>query len=122
MNEKPQKIRLKRRERKFVTNFVNQGLENGKQAAILAGYSSSNASLQANRMLQRPTIQQEIHRILEEKGNPEDFVSDIIYEIGRNPNSTPEQKLKAAQLMMKIRGHEAPSKHMHVSKKLNLPE
>jgi phage terminase small subunit len=49
---------LSERELQFVIEYMKDG--NGTQAAIRAGYSSNGASVQAARMLQRPSIQAEL--------------------------------------------------------------
>lgn len=81
---------------------------NGRQSAILAGYSESNASQCGSRLLRRQRIIDEIKRLetsmLSETNVTRPMMEAFYVKLMRDKSSTIDQQLKAGDLLCKLMG------------------
>lgn len=99
--------KLSKQEALFAQNYVLT--RNGRQSAILAGYSESNASAAAYRLLQRDRIAQEIKRLdessLSERNVTKPSIEAFYVGLMVDKTLTPDQRMKAADLLCKLKGY-----------------
>lgn len=97
------------KQRKFVSALAEHG--NATQAAVDAGYDVQDrlsAKVIASQNLSRPTIRTALDFELAQRGLDETAISQVLSDVIQNGTAT--EKLRAVELLMKIRGDEAPRK------------
>lgn len=81
---------------------------NGRQSAILSGYSETNASQCASRLLKRERVRNEIKRLeasmLSESNITRPMLEAFYVGIMRDKTATLDQRLKASDLLCKVKG------------------
>lgn len=99
--------KISRQEALFAEHYVHT--RNGRQSALLAGYSDSNASAQAYRLLQRERVLAEIKRretlVLSDSNVSKGMVEGFYIQLMADKTLTPDQRMKAADLLCKLRGY-----------------
>ena len=92
---------LNTRERLFVEHYLLH--ENGTRAALAAGYAKSGASVQASRMLDRPRIQEALHRRRANVGvETDEIVAGIAFEAHYAEKAA--DRLRAYEMLARIKG------------------
>lgn len=92
----------------FAKHFVLTG--NGRQSAILAQYSTVNASGAAFRLLKRERVLNEIKRlqnsmmIPDHKGVTREMLENFYVQIMKDKANSVDQKLKASDFLCKLKG------------------
>jgi len=125
---KEKKPRLTSKQARFVAAH-SQGMS-AKDAVIAAGYDVANdnsASALGSMMLTQPKIQNALaESIVKQFPNVPDMAAQTLVDVLINPDSRAGDKLKAIELLAKICGWQAPSKHASLNvtlrDKFKLPE
>lgn len=128
MSEGIKKDKLTPKQQRFVA-AVATGMS-GKDAVIEAGYdvsSDKSATSLANVMLNNDKIQVALaHAINIDLPNITRTTLDTIMGVLNNPDSRDSDKLKAIEILVKVCGWQAPTKHASVNvsvrDKFKLPE
>lgn len=128
MSEDIKKDKLTPKQQRFVA-AVATGMP-GKDAIIEAGYAVSNdnsAKAMAHNMLTNDKIQNALaHAINIDLPNITRTTVDTIMTVLNNPESRDSDKLKAVEILIKVCGWQAPTKHASVNvsvrDKFKLPE
>jgi len=128
MSEGIKKDKLTPKQQRFVA-AVATGMD-GKSAIIEAGYNVSNdnsAKAMAHSMLNSDKIQVALaHAISIDLPNITRTTVDTIMTVLNNPESRDADKLKAIEILIKVCGWQAPTKHatvnVSVRDKFKLPE
>lgn len=116
----PQKLMAKNltvKERMFVRGMI-QGL-NGKEALLQAGYkptSNDSAYQMVNQLIKREKIQNALQNAIEAKyPDIPGQGAEMLHGILTSADSTNLEKLKALEVLMKIFGWIAPTKHANLN-------
>lgn len=124
MKEKKTKKQLTNKQAKFVKEYVinDRGV---KGSVVAAGYDVGNpnsAAIIGNRMLKSPKIQNEIKAELD-KLYPDSRRTrfHVLHEILENPKQQPNARMKAIEIVNKMVGDAAPSRHERAEVKVTLP-
>lgn len=128
MSEGIKKDKLTPKQQRFVA-AVSTGIP-AKEAVIQAGYkvtSDASASSLATTMLNSEKIQNALAIAIEiDYPNVTKRTAQTIMEVLDNPDVRPADKLKAVEILIKVCGWQAPTKHASVNvsvrDKFKLPE
>lgn len=128
MSEDIKKDKLTPKQQRFVA-AVSTGIP-AKEAVIQAGYkvtSDASASSLATTMLNSEKIQNALALAIEiDYPNVTKRTAQTIMEVLDNPDVRPADKLKAVEILIKVCGWQAPTKHatvnVSVRDKFKLPE
>lgn len=128
MSEGIKKDKLTPKQQRFVA-AVSTGIP-AKEAVIQAGYkvtSDASASSLATTMLNSEKIQNALALAIEiDYPNVTKRTAQTIMEVLDNPDVRPADKLKAVEILIKVCGWQAPTKHASVNvsvrDKFKLPE
>jgi phage terminase small subunit len=128
MSEDIKKDKLTPKQQRFVA-AVSTGIP-AKEAVIQAGYkvtSDASASSLATTMLNSEKIQNALALAIEiDYPNVTKRTAQTIMEVLDNPDVRPADKLKAVEILIKVCGWQAPTKHASVNvsvrDKFKLPE
>lgn len=128
MSEGIKKDKLTPKQQRFVA-AVSTGIP-AKEAVIQAGYkvtSDASASSLATTMLNSEKIQNALALAIEiDYPNVTKRTAQTIMEVLDNPDVRPADKLKAVEILIKVCGWQAPTKHaslnVSVRDKFKLPE
>lgn len=128
MSEGIKKDKLTPKQQRFVA-AVSTGVP-AKEAVIQAGYkvtSDASASSLATTMLNNDKIQNALALAIEiDYPNVTKRTAQTIMEVLDNPDVRPADKLKAVEILIKVCGWQAPTKHASVNvsvrDKFKLPE
>lgn len=128
MSENIKKDKLTPKQQRFVA-AVSTGIP-AKEAVIQAGYkvtSDASASSLATTMLNSEKIQNALALAIEiDYPNVTKRTAQTIMEVLDNPDVRPADKLKAVEILIKVCGWQAPTKHASVNvsvrDKFKLPE
>jgi len=107
----PRNLTIK--QRKFITAVAGHG--NATQAAIDAGYDvqdRQSAKAIAGENLLKPAIRTALDAELARRGLDEIAISDVIADVMEN--GTPSERLRAVELLVRLRGDEPPRKNVSV--------
>ena len=123
--KKERKQRLTNKQAKFVKEYVvnDRGV---KGAVVAAGYDVHNpnsAAIMGNRMLNQPKIQNEIKAELDRlypQSRAKRF--DVLHEILENGKARPMERMKAIEVLNKMVGDSAPTKHLRAEFKGEIPK
>lgn len=102
------------KQRKFVSALAEHG--NATQAAVDAGYDvqdRQSAKVIASQNLARPAIRTALDFELAQRGLDETAISQVLSEVIEN--GTASEKLRAVELLIKIRGDEKPKKSIRAT-------
>lgn len=92
---------------KFAQEYVKSG--NATASAINAGYSEKSASVLGSRMKRNVKVMQRIRELKEEMGikvdTEEDTLLEMLTDIAEDKNSEAQHKLKAIEMIAKMRGY-----------------
>jgi len=122
------KKRLTSKQQRFVAAY-SSGMS-GQEAVIEAGYnvsSTESAKSLATTMLSNDKIQNALAEAIHRQfPNVPDLAANTLVDILINPEQRASDKLKAIELLAKICGWQAPSKHANLNvtlrEKFKLPE
>ena len=125
---KDKKDKLTGKQQRFVAAYAS-GIP-AKDAVIEAGYnvtSNESASSLATKMLSSDKIQNALENaIIKHFPNVPDMAANTLVDILINPEGRASDKLKAIELLAKVCGWQAPSKHANLNvtlrEKFKLPE
>ena len=125
---KEKKTRLTSKQQRFVAAHA-QGMS-AKDAVVVAGYDVANdnsASALGSMMLSQPKIQNALSEaITKQFPNVPNVAAETLVNVLVNPEGRDGDKLKAIELLSKICGWQAPSKHASLNvtlrDKFKLPE
>ncbi len=111
------------KEQKFVATLVSGNSDSAMAAVVDAGYNAStpkSASNMANKIMKRPHIQNALARAIEKKfPDIPGLGAQVVYDILQSPEEPSAMKLKALDMLIKIFGWQAPSKHAILKADLN---
>lgn len=102
------------KQRKFVSALAEHG--NATQAAVDAGYDvhdRQSAKVIASQNLARPAIKTALDFELAQRGLDETAISQVLSDVIQN--GTASEKLRAVELLIKIRGDEKPRKSIRAT-------
>jgi hypothetical protein len=122
------KKRLTSKQQRFVAAY-SSGMS-GQEAVIEAGYnvsSTESAKSLATTMLSNDKIQNALAEAIHRQfPNVPDLAANTLVDILINPEQRASDKLKAIELLAKVCGWQAPSKHANLNvtlrEKFKLPE
>lgn len=123
------KEKLLPREQKFVQALASGNMSNA-EAVVAAGYNpknDTNASIMASQLLARDRVKNALDEAINKRyPNLADLAADTLVDGLINPEHRLSDKLKIIELLAKVCGWQAPSKHANVNvtlrEKFKLPE
>jgi hypothetical protein len=123
------KDKLSPREKRFVEVLATGNVSNA-EAVVAAGYNpknEQNAAVMASQLLGKDKIQNALSEaITRNYPNVPDLAANTLIDVLLNPESRVSDKIKVIELLSKVCGWQAPSKHANLNvtlrEKFKLPE
>lgn len=101
---------------KFALEYVKSG--NATASAINAGYSEKTASVQGSRMTRHVKVMKRVRELKEEMGikvdTEQDTLLEMLTDIAEDKDAEPQHKLKAIEMIAKMRGYYKDSPEINV--------